>query len=216
MPSDPLILGFDTSAAHVAAALLSGDQVLAQTHTPMRKGQAETLFPALDKLLTGAGKAYADLDAIAVGVGPGNFTGIRISVSAARGLALALDRPAIGVTGFAAVGLGATPSTICSLPAAAGRFYLGRADGSGTPVLWDGDNFDVPPQAILRHWPDDAVPEFAGATAQAQPIPVAEAICRAAAAQLASGQITPPKPYYLKPADAAPSKTPPVVILDDA
>ena len=90
MPSDaPLVLGFDTSAAHCAAALLSGGTCLAARHEEMAKGQAERLMPLIAELLEEAGAATGDLAAIGVGIGPGNFTGIRISVSAARGLAAA-------------------------------------------------------------------------------------------------------------------------------
>ena len=100
MASDTLIVAFDTSAAHCAAALLSGDRVLAARAEEMGRGQAERLMPLLEEMLADAGAAWRDLARIGVGVGPGNFTGIRISVSAARGLALALGVPAIGVTTF--------------------------------------------------------------------------------------------------------------------
>ncbi|PJE34371.1 tRNA (adenosine(37)-N6)-threonylcarbamoyltransferase complex dimerization subunit type 1 TsaB, partial [Pseudooceanicola lipolyticus] len=88
MASDPTILAFDTSAAHCAAALLSGDRLLASHAEAMSRGQAERLLPLLEDMLDRAGLGWRDLDAIGVGTGPGNFTGIRIAVSAARGLAL--------------------------------------------------------------------------------------------------------------------------------
>ena len=82
---DPVVLGFDTSAAHCAAALLRGDAVLAAVHEDMTKGQAERLMPMLEEMLAGAGLGWGDLDVIGVGTGPGNFTGIRVAVAAARG-----------------------------------------------------------------------------------------------------------------------------------
>ncbi|WP_207103063.1 tRNA (adenosine(37)-N6)-threonylcarbamoyltransferase complex dimerization subunit type 1 TsaB, partial [Paracoccus shandongensis] len=103
---DPVALGFDTSAAHCAAALLRGDTVLAQASEAMTKGQAERLFPLLESLLSDAGLDWRDLDVIGVGIGPGNFTGIRIAVAAARGLALSLGIPAVGVTATEAAALG--------------------------------------------------------------------------------------------------------------
>ena len=107
--SDPLrVLGFDTSAAHCAAAVVSGGRVLAHRAEPMTRGQAERLFPLLEELLAEGGLSWADLDAIGVGVGPGNFTGVRISVAAARGLALALGIPAVGVS--------ATEAAACDAP----------------------------------------------------------------------------------------------------
>ena len=88
MPSDPTILAFDTSAAHCAAALLRDGEIVTSCAEPMTRGQAERLMPLLHEVLALGGCTWADLDAIGVGIGPGNFTGIRISVSAARGLAL--------------------------------------------------------------------------------------------------------------------------------
>ena len=71
----------------------------------MEKGQAERLMPLISELLAEAGVVLADVTAIAVGTGPGNFTGVRIAVAAARGLALGLGVPAIGVTRLEALAL---------------------------------------------------------------------------------------------------------------
>ena len=101
MPSDtPLILGFDTSAAHCAAALLSGETIVAVAAEEMARGQGERIMVLLEEVLSQGGVGWAALSALGVGTGPGNFTGIRISVSAARGLALGLGIPAVGVTGL--------------------------------------------------------------------------------------------------------------------
>ena len=116
MPSDPLILGFDTSAAHCAAALVSGDRVLAAWHDDMSRGQAERIMPLLEEVLKEGGKGWSDLSAIGVGIGPGNVTGIRISVAAARGLALGLGIPAIGVSSFDAIAQGATTPGLPTVP----------------------------------------------------------------------------------------------------
>ena len=67
---------------------------------PMKKGQVENLFPILEELLKRQSVLWSQLNAIAVGIGPGNFTGIRLSVSAARGLALSLGIPAIAISNF--------------------------------------------------------------------------------------------------------------------
>ncbi|HKL06468.1 MAG TPA: tRNA (adenosine(37)-N6)-threonylcarbamoyltransferase complex dimerization subunit type 1 TsaB, partial [Roseovarius sp.] len=119
-----LVLGFDTSAAHCAAALLCGEQVLAVRAAEMGRGQAEHLMPLLQDILAEAGVTWADLDRIGVGVGPGNFTGIRISVSAARGLALALNIPALGVSGFEAVAQANPEPHIAVLPGPRGMCYV--------------------------------------------------------------------------------------------
>jgi len=102
LPSEPTILAFDTSAAHCAAALLMGGSIVAEAHEEMARGQGERLAVMAAEVMAGGGVVWEELDAIGVGVGPGNFTGIRISVSFARGLGLALGVPAIGVTGFEA------------------------------------------------------------------------------------------------------------------
>ena len=69
----------------------------------MDRGQAERLLPMLEEMLAEAGVGWRDLDGIGVVTGPGNFTGVRLAVAAARGLALALGIPAVGVTVFEAL-----------------------------------------------------------------------------------------------------------------
>ncbi len=100
MQPEPTVLGFDTSAAHCAAALLKNDKDISTVFTEMQKGQVESLFQILETLLKNESTTWDNLSAIGVGIGPGNFTGIRISVSAARGLALSLKIPAIGISNF--------------------------------------------------------------------------------------------------------------------
>ena len=100
MQSSRCVLAFDTSAAHCAAALLCGERLLGARLEPMKRGQAEALVPMIEALLAEAGLTPRDLDAIGCGTGPGNFTGIRISVALARGMALSLGVPAIGVSQF--------------------------------------------------------------------------------------------------------------------
>ena len=73
----------------------------------MGRGQAERLVPMLEEVLADEGFVWDDLDAIAVGIGPGNFTGLRLAVATARGLAMAKDIAAIGVSGFDAIAAGA-------------------------------------------------------------------------------------------------------------
>ncbi|MEC3860902.1 tRNA (adenosine(37)-N6)-threonylcarbamoyltransferase complex dimerization subunit type 1 TsaB [Mesobacterium sp. TK19101] len=200
MPSDPLVLAFDTSAAHCAAALLCGETVLAEMHENMGRGQAERLFPLLEDLLRAAGKGWSDLDRIGVGIGPGNFTGIRISVSAARGLALALGIPAIGVNSFDAIEATATTTGTACVPGPRGQAYL-RAPESGEPYLANAETLAGRAQDVPLLTP--------------QPDLIALGIARVAASRPAVAH-TPPAPLYIKPADAAPSRDAPPVILDDA
>lgn len=215
MPTDaPLILGFDTSSAHCAAALLRGDSVLAQRREEMAKGQAERLMPLLEELLTEGGVTWADLDAIAVGIGPGNFTGIRISVSAARGLALGLDVPAIGVSSLEAQAFGQEKPVISSLDARRDHLYL-QIDAEH-PGLFTTDN--LPPLATgarcIGHRADEIAARCGGTVAEAL-YPTAEAIARVAATRLAQPDLPAPAPLYLREADAAPSREQPPALLDD-
>lgn len=190
MASDDLVLGFDTSAAHCAAALLGGGRVLAARAEEMGRGQAERLLPLLEAVLAEGGVCWRDLDRIGVGVGPGNFTGIRISVAAARGLALALGIPAIGVSSFDAIRAGGCPGS-AAVPAPQGMAHVDRP----APALV--------PTGSLRDpvWPP-------------APAHLAELIARIAAAAPADSPA--PAPLYLRPADAAPARDAPPVILDDA
>ncbi|SEQ09665.1 tRNA (adenosine(37)-N6)-threonylcarbamoyltransferase complex dimerization subunit type 1 TsaB [Thalassovita taeanensis] len=197
MPSDRLILGFDTSAAHCAAALLSGDQLIASTAEDMGRGQAERLFPLLEELLAGAGATWADLHALGVGVGPGNFTGIRISVAAARGLALALEIPAIGVTTFEATSWGHTTPHIACAPAPRGQVYV--APPGTAPALMPLDTAQALGLPLLS---------------PPAPATLAEHIARVAATR-ADQPAPPPAPLYIKAADAAPPRDPAPLILTD-
>jgi tRNA threonylcarbamoyladenosine biosynthesis protein TsaB len=127
---ESLILAFDTSAAHCVAGLLLGDRVLAVRSEVLAVGQADILVPMLEEVLAEGGVGWADLTAIGVGIGPGNFTGIRISVAAARGLALALEIPAIGVSVFEALAFGSNGDVLVTLDGRLGRIYAqGFRDG---------------------------------------------------------------------------------------
>lgn len=131
-----MILGFDTSGPYCSVAVLSGDAVLTARHVEMEKGQAEHLMPLIQDCLSEAGADFGDLKRIGVGTGPGNFTGIRISVSAARGLALALGIPALGVTLFEALRYEASLPALASLPATKQTIYIAELteDGTSAPV----------------------------------------------------------------------------------
>jgi len=126
--SDALFLVFDTSAAHCAAAVVRDDAILAEAVEPMARGQAEALVPLLQRIMAESGHDLTDLTALGVGIGPGNFTGTRIAVATARGLALALGRPAIGVSTFDLMrdpsGLGADAAELISVPAPREMAYV--------------------------------------------------------------------------------------------
>lgn len=192
---DGLVLGFDTSAAQCAAALLCEGTVLGHLSEAMTKGQAERLFPLLEGLLADAGLGWRDLDVIGVGIGPGNFTGIRIAVAAARGLALSLGIPAVGVT--------ATDAAACGLPRPCRVVVPLRAD----QVVWQdfGPDEIRPRQATAGSLPPGLAPT-------ASVVLPAVAIARIALSRRASPGPR-PAPLYLRPADAAPARGGPPLIL---
>ena len=217
MLRDDLILAFDTSAAHCAAALVSGGQVLAHRSEEMARGQAERLFPLLEELLSEAGAGWKDLSRIGVGIGPGNFTGTRISVSAARGLALSLGIPALGVSSFEALAHGLPRPLIASVDARAGRLYLQRLadDAAEPPLLASHDSLPsawfAPGVQVVGH----AAPQLA-ALLGGQPVPAAAPLAQAIAAiagARAPERAARPAPLYLRPADAAPPRDGAPVIL---
>jgi tRNA threonylcarbamoyladenosine biosynthesis protein TsaB len=97
-----LILAFDTATDRATSALVGDREVLGE-----RVSRASTLLEDVDALLRQAGAHAGDVDALAVGTGPGSFTGTRIGLAAARGLCLALDIPAAGVSTLDALAAGA-------------------------------------------------------------------------------------------------------------
>jgi tRNA threonylcarbamoyladenosine biosynthesis protein TsaB len=103
MTASETILALDSSGAACSTALWRRGAVVARRYRAMERGHAEALMPMLVETMVEAGETYAALTAVAVTVGPGAFTGIRIGLAAARGIGLAADVPVIGVTTFAAV-----------------------------------------------------------------------------------------------------------------
>ncbi len=212
MPPEPLILGFDTSAAHCAAALLCGGQVLAARHEVMVRGQAERLMPMLAEVLAEGGAGWRDLVRIGVGVGPGNFTGVRIAVAAARGLALARGIPAVGVDAFAALAESQPGPVLAAVDARGGRMWLCLAGGA--PMHAGPEEIVLPPCAAGADCTGHRAEELArltGGRALPPALPLAEAIARIAArARLPQPR---PAPLYLRPADAAPPTEAPPPLL---
>ncbi|THD84903.1 tRNA (adenosine(37)-N6)-threonylcarbamoyltransferase complex dimerization subunit type 1 TsaB [Aliigemmobacter aestuarii] len=214
MPPEPVVLAFDTSAAHCAAALLLPGGRIVQRSEAMQKGQAERLLPLLEEVLAEGGIGWKDVTALGVGVGPGNFTGIRIAVAAARGLALGLGVPAHGVTRFEALALDLPRPLAVVEDARHGDVYLQEfwpepdaariTELSSLPM----ETGDVP---LVGSAAEPAAALTGGAVLGAR-YPLAEAIARIAATR--GPGVARPAPFYLRAADAAPPADPPPVILD--
>jgi len=184
------ILAFDTSAAHCAVGLLWEGRIVFDETRPMTKGQAEALVPMIEEALAGRDKSR--IEVLAVGIGPGNFTGTRIAVATARGLALALGIPAIGVSNFELL---YAPEDAPNgphdraLPAPRGSAYIQAFNG-------------LDPVGLPRH--DPAV------TASTTPQSVPTRLIAYAQVKEVNAR---PAPLYVRPPDAALPSEPPVTIL---
>lgn len=97
-----LVLGLNTAFSAMEAAIIRDGEILADARETMARGQDKALPGFVERLLDEAGVSLAELDRIAVVTGPGSFTGIRIGVAYARGLALVTEAPCIGVTSIEA------------------------------------------------------------------------------------------------------------------
>lgn len=210
-----LVLGIDTSLAHCGAALMRGDDCVGALFEDMKKGQAERLMPMAQEVLVEAGADWRDLDAIGVGIGPGNFTGIRISVSAARGLALGLGIPTIGVSLLDALAYGTEGPVLACLDARHGKGYFQRFGyGAATAVLTDCATITdrVDGLACIGTLGSEMAERL---SAQHAPAAFAPASAIARIAQTRMGQdLPPPAPLYMRAADAAPARDGPPVMLD--
>jgi tRNA threonylcarbamoyladenosine biosynthesis protein TsaB len=104
--SGPVILAIDSAGLACSAVVAVGDTILSAERVETRHSQAEALMPMVDAAMRKAGLPPAALDLVAATVGPGSFTGIRVGLAAARGIALATDAQLVGVSSFEAVAAG--------------------------------------------------------------------------------------------------------------
>ena len=136
-----IILALDTAGVDCAAALYdaSSGTVLAERCERIGKGHAERLTGMIEEVMTEAGRPLSDVSRLVVTIGPGSFTGIRTGVASARGLALALGIPAVGVTTLAvmAAAFHEVPRgrpVIAAIDAKRGEIYAQAFDGEGKPL----------------------------------------------------------------------------------
>ena len=217
------LLAFDAAGHGCSAAVWHDGAVLASRQEPMRRGQAERLVPMIESVLAAAGVGHGALDALAVTAGPGAFTGVRIGLATARGYALALGIPAIGIGSLAAVAAGTDPTeragrTLLVLIDAKRADVYAQAFGpdlrpAGDPMAVAPDDLDaaLPPGGLLLAGDGDA---GAAAALRAAGRDVVRADAPALVdpgvlAGLAARQPIPPRhaasprPVYLRPPDVA-------------
>ena len=223
-----MILGIDTSAAQCAVALVgtgeavndAGNDTVIERQA-MDRGHAEHLFPMIETVLGRAGIGYDGLSRIAVCTGPGSFTGVRIGVAAARGIALGRGIPVIGISRFEAlaaqtleIGIGG-PVAIC-LSGRGGMIYLQAFGPDGVALADPEITTDmalasaIPPGCT--RFAGDAAPrldDYPALLPDGLPDP-------SIIARLASGRdaTTLPAPLYLRGADAALPREGPPALLD--
>jgi tRNA threonylcarbamoyl adenosine modification protein YeaZ len=194
--------------------------ILASESLPMTRGHAEALMPLLKRVMDEAGMAFPDIDRVAVTTGPGSFTGLRVGIAAARGIALAADKPAVGVStlsAYAAPHMAAddTFPVVAAIDARHAHVYLQVFSPGGRTLT-------APRLAALREAVQAAAATSAcivGSAAQSVAAAMSQADAPPAAvdalaapdiawvarmgAVVPEGQ-SPPKPQYLRAPDAQP------------
>lgn len=207
-----IVLAIDTTLGACSAAVMDGCVILASVSEPMQRGHQERLAPLVAETMTAAGLGFGELDRIGVTVGPGSFTGLRVGLAFAKGLALALDIPCVGVGGLEALaasrpGEGVTAAVV---DAGRGQIYLQLFDAGVARGAPEVAAVEEAPERIRRLAGDGPLILLGSAAALAErmtgasfvlltaPDPVA--VARLAAA--APAPAAPPQPLYLRAPDA--------------
>lgn len=137
-----LILAIDTALDACAAAVLDTrtSKLIARETQSMKRGHAEALMPLIARVMNEAAIGFAALDRIAVTTGPGSFTGLRVGLSAARGIALAAGKPVVGVTTLTAyaapvVSTNSQPAVLAAIDARHDQVYFQVVSGDGGALV---------------------------------------------------------------------------------
>lgn len=216
-----LVLAIDTALEACSAAIYDSTQelVIASDTQIMTRGHAEALMPLIAGVMEQGAIGFADLDRIAVTVGPGSFTGLRVGIAAARGLGLAAKRPVVGITTLAAlaapyIAIDPGQPVAATIDGRHRHIYL-QLYGAGGHVLLSPR---IVPVAEAVHaaagasarlvgsgaammaeiWPDNAK----APSIDERRAPDIDWVARLGA--MAAQQEAPPKPLYLRPPDAHP------------
>lgn len=229
--ASPTVLALDSAGGACSAALWRRGALAGHRLQPMARGHAEALLPMAVEVMADAKTGFDSLDLIAVTVGPGAFTGLRIGLAAARGLALATGVPALGVTTFAAVAE-AVPATerdcrtlLVLLDSKRNDLFAQRFDAGLAPL---GAPAILPIDALEGWIPDGPVAVAGDGVALARPVlarragvtcvaagdtPDAAYVARIAARRFAAGEfggepggLLPAVPLYLRAPAVTPSE----------
>lgn len=123
------LLAIETAGSACSAAVARDGVVLAAECLVLRHGHAEVLFPMIERVMQAAGLVPSQLDAVAAAIGPGGFTGIRVGLAAAHGIALAVGARLVGISSFAAVAARVAGPRIGGLGGTACQGSGGQASG---------------------------------------------------------------------------------------
>jgi len=215
-----LILAIDTALDACSAGVLDTDagKLIALESQPMKRGHAEALMPLIARVIKQAGIAFASFDRIAVTTGPGSFTGLRVGLSAARGIALTANKTVVGLTTltvYAApvVTENAGQPVISAIDARHDQVYFQMVSGDGRSLIRPrvapieealrASRFGAPHLVgnaagiLADRWPTDALPPF---RVDAQPAPDIAWVAWLGAA--VNPDTAPARPYYLRAPDA--------------
>ena len=128
-----IILALDTCLHACAGAVVRDGAVLSKIVEPMQRGHQERIALMTSELMAAANLTFSDLDRVAVTVGPGSFTGLRIGLAFAKGLGVALDIPCVGVGVLDALGRQAVGRVLAALDARGGAATIPGRAGRLTP-----------------------------------------------------------------------------------
>jgi tRNA threonylcarbamoyladenosine biosynthesis protein TsaB len=215
-----LILAIDTALNACAAGVLDTDagRLLARESREMNRGHAEALMPLIARVMKESGVAFAALDRVAATTGPGSFTGLRVGLSAARGIALAANKPAVGITTLTAyvaphVSDHGEHPIIAAIDARHDHVYLQVVTGHGEPLVTPRvapmeealatSRFGAPllvgnaASMLAERWPKDAIPPVKVEQRAAPDITWVAWLAAAIDPAVAT-----PRPFYLRAPDA--------------
>lgn len=213
-----VLLAIDCSATLCAAGVYdakAGNE-LGRRVLDLGKGHAEHLMDVIAEAMGQAGQTYADLDAVAVSIGPGSFTGLRVGVATARGLALALKIPAIGITTLEALAAQARQSypgrpIMAALDGGRGEIHAAFYDelavpryGPAVTSLEEAAAMVSDQAIVLTGSAAPRVAEAAGRAVDFGPLGATADIAVYARLAAEKGPGGKPKPLYLREADAKP------------
>lgn len=214
--NSPLVLAIDTSSASASFALARGNEVLSVLKGDASVPHSKTFFLQISELLTLSGHSTInDVELFAVATGPGSFTGLRVGLSASKGLAQSLGKPVVGLSSFDAIALASKVKGEVWVMIEAGRkeYYFGlRRIVEGGLVQTIGKDYVGEPEKFLNSMPENRIvtaatlPEFLKNLPNFQFQPsvstTAEQIALYAPKLLLSGSDFSLRPHYVRPSDA--------------